>query len=632
MQRFLRFLFPILTLTVFCPIWQVSAQNYDESLSPFYHGVASGDPLTDAIIIWTRVTPPTGTTPDSIRVQWHIATDTALANIVQSGEIYTKPERDYTVKVDVTGLQAGAHYYYGFTALGAHSLTGRTKTAPSGDVARLRFGVAACSKYGDGYFNSYALLAQHNDLDAVIHVGDYIYEYAPDSDDDVPGRSDLSPDYEIITVADYRTRYAFYRLDPDLRRVHQQHPFINVWDDHESANNSWFGGASNHQSATEGDWFERKAAANQVYFEWLPIRRTDSDDFRSIYRSFSYGNLADVIMLDTRLEGRLEQTDDSDPAFDDPDRTILGTEQYDWLINELGNSQAKWRVIGNQVVFTPLNTLGVLDNFDGWDGYYPEREKVLQYVENEGIDNIVFVTGDIHIGLAGDVAADPFNAYDPATGDGALAVEMVTPGITSDNLDETLPALDPTVLEPTALNINPHGKFVNFTDNGFFILDLNEQQAQGDWYWVDTLAIPSTGFTQQQSWYTLDGENFLQEAAQATPPLENEAVPAPQNPPLYTGIANLPASRQPDLEILSCFPNPSHTENRLVYRLAKAQNVKIELYNAAGKLITTLYDGFHPLGEYQRHTATANLAKGAYYYQLSTEYGKPLIQKITVVR
>ncbi|WP_116126379.1 alkaline phosphatase D family protein [Lewinella sp. IMCC34183] len=272
-------------------------QLAEADLRPFYHGVASGDPLADRVIFWTRVTPDT-VDGRSIRGEWCVATDPGLEDLVQEGTFTIEGETDYTVKVDVDGLAPATTYYYSFSALGRDSLTGRTKTTPTGATAdHLRFGVVSCSNFQAGYFNAYGRLAERNDLEAVIHLGDYIYEYANREYGNTEVWDDriVAPDREIVSLEDYRNRYSTYRLDSDLRHLHQQHPIISVWDDHESANDSYETGASNHQPGDEGSWTDRKEWSRRAYFERLPIRETGN---RSIYRTISYGDLADLIMLD----------------------------------------------------------------------------------------------------------------------------------------------------------------------------------------------------------------------------------------------------------------------------------------------------------------------------------------------
>lgn len=327
--------------------------RFRTDLAPFFHGVASGDPLPDGVILWTRVTPDDETAmPAPIDVRVRVATDVGLTDVVYDETVQTDADRDYTVKVDVRGLEAGTTYYYAFTALGQNSIVGRTRTAPTEAVERLRFAVVSCSNYPAGFFNAYARVAERADLDAVFHLGDYLYEY--DGDTFGEGRP-VEPDKEIVTLEDYRIRHSLYKLDPDLMAAHQQHPFITVWDDHESTNDSYRDGAENHQPGDEGDWTVRKANAKRAYFEWMPIRSPEADvqavaDANSrIYRKLSYGGLADVFMIDTRLEARVQPIQpkgdglgsDIDTTLWASDRDLLGAEQMQWLIDGLTASEAR---------------------------------------------------------------------------------------------------------------------------------------------------------------------------------------------------------------------------------------------------------------------------------------------------
>ncbi|MFM8834885.1 MAG: alkaline phosphatase D family protein, partial [Cytophagales bacterium] len=311
------------------------AKHFDESLKPFYHGVASGDPLSDRVIIWTRVTPE-----DSlpyISVKWQIANDENFSTVLTSDSVVTNPAKDYTVKIDVTGLQPDQIYFYRFSALGKTSIVGRTKTAPVNAKDSLKFAVVSCANWEWGYFNPYDKIADRPVLDAVLHLGDYIYEYGvANYGDTTIGRWNIPP-HEIVSLKDYRTRYSLYRLDKGLRRVHQQHPMIAIWDDHEVANNATVTGAQNHQPE-EGDYQKRKAAARQTYYEWMPIREN-----QELYRSFSFGPLADVVMLDERLAGRdPEITDPQSPDLNKTERSMLGAKQLQWFEEKLKSSQATW--------------------------------------------------------------------------------------------------------------------------------------------------------------------------------------------------------------------------------------------------------------------------------------------------
>ena len=290
--------------------------------SPLYftHGVASGDPLSDRVILWTRLIPGSGE-HRAVDCRWEVASDPQFMQLVNSGVVSTSAKRDYTLKVDAQGLEPGSAYFYRFLSEGIISPVGQTRTLPEGAVESFRIGVASCSNYPQGYFNVYRHMAD-SDLDLVLHLGDYIYEYAEGVYANVVATEELGrqvePATEILTVEDYRMRYGLYRTDPDLQAVHARHPFICVWDDHELANDSWKDGAENHNQG-EGDFQARMTAARQAYHEWLPIRTAISDDQGPIFRSFKVGGLADLIMLDTRLHGRDRGLD---YAVDLPLRTL----------------------------------------------------------------------------------------------------------------------------------------------------------------------------------------------------------------------------------------------------------------------------------------------------------------------
>lgn len=344
-----------------------SGSNNSNSLNSlpadFNHGVASGDPLTDRVIIWTRVTPAI---PGQVWIQWELASDAGFAAIVASGTGTTSADVDYTVKVDVEGLQPNTVYYYRFLTVNNTSTVGRTRTLPEGVIEAAAFAVVSCSNYPAGFFNVYREVA-NQDVDAVLHLGDYLYEYS--SDGYASERAEelgrvVEPANELLSLADYRTRYAQYRRDADLQAAHAAHPFIIVWDDHEIANDSWREGAENHDPDTEGSFLDRKLVALQAWHEWQPVRPPASmNDI--IYRRFQYGDLLDLLMLDTRLIGRDEQYTYSDfvtdgkidvdrarAGFGDSNRTLLGSEQLNWLRDHLSQSTAQWQVLGQQILLS----------------------------------------------------------------------------------------------------------------------------------------------------------------------------------------------------------------------------------------------------------------------------------------
>lgn len=431
----------------------------------FLHGVASGDPLPDAVILWTRVTP---SNPSStIELRWELASDLDFSEVVASGTLLTDSGRDFTAKVDADGLAAGTLYYYRFVAGDVSSPIGRTRTAPSGSVERLRFGVASCSSYAHGYFHAYRSLSERLDLDAVIHLGDYIYEYGTGEYGKVRR---YEPQHEISSLNDYRTRYAQYRGDPDLQALHQQLPMIAVWDDHEVANNSWTDGAQNHDPAREGAFRDRLRAASQAHAEWMPIRE---QAHAGAYRSFSYGDLVDLIMLDTRNSGRAKQLARKDPALDDPERTLLGRDQEAWLGAQLRASRARWRLLGQQVMVSPF-ALG--KNLDSWEGYPAARERFLQQLSAAAGDSVI-LTGDVHSSWAMDVLDE--------RGEHSHAVELVTPGITSPLLSrEDAEARDADVMA------QPHVRYAQLWKRGYMIVEVDRERVQAAWYHYESVDDP----------------------------------------------------------------------------------------------------------------------------------------------
>ena len=632
---------------------------FDPALEPFYHGVASGDPLPGGVLLWTRVTPD-ATGP--VTVGWRVATDPDLQNVVQSGTATTGPDRDYTVKVDVSGLDGGTTYYYGFTHEGRASLTGRTKTAPSGAVPdddRLRFGVVSCSNWQAGYFTAYAGLAQRPDLDAVLHLGDYFYEYPEGGFGS--GRDGLEPEVETVTLTDYRVRHAFYKLDADLRAVHQQHPFIAVWDDHESANDAWVGGAENHNEfmavdttfgefgeiisidstfAQEGPWEERKDSAKRAYFEWMPIREPSVDADGRVYRRLTFGDRADLVMIDTRLEGREEQLatkvdlasgapEVDTTAWFDPDRTILGGPQYDWLTEQLGQSTARWKVIGNQVMVVPLapnplfpaeSPFPEFTNLDAWDGYPAERTALLTFIR-DNVDDVVVVTGDIHSSWAANLPIDPydFSVYNPATGEGSVAVEFVAPSVTSSTFADAVAALAASLGIPPAVAIAqvealidgayPQIRAFDPASHGYLLLDLSADAAQADWYYgdVDQPGLPEA-FGQGR--VALAGTSRLTDADQPATTEANAPALAPTNPPVTAESG--PDGPRAALLLHGAYPNPSTDAVTVGYTLGQPARVRIALYDVLGREVRVALDEEQTPDHRAVGFSTAGLAPGAY--------------------
>lgn len=582
----------------------VAQENYDPrnklntDLKPFYHGVASGDPLANSIIIWTRVTPDSIDT-NPINVEWRMATDTGMTNIVASGITTTNFDKDYTVKIDVAGLESKTCYYYDFLALGNYSVRGRTKTAPQGDVDSLRFAVVSCSNYEHGYFNAYRKITQRNDVDAVVHLGDYIYEYETGGySANINGRAN-EPTNEIITLDDYRLRYSHYHLDEDLMRLHQQYPFITIWDDHESANDSYTDGAENHDDGTEGNWHIRKNNAKKAYFEWIPVRENGVDS--SIYRKFSYGDLFNLYMLDTRLEGRDEQVGVTSPSLNDPNRTLLGATQYNWLVNELTNSTAQWNIIGQQVMIAPLEVFGIPVNTDQWDGYPAERDKLLNDIMINNVENIVVLTGDIHTSWANDI---PLGNYDSGTGANSAGVEFVVTSVTSQGFPFAVGA---NIIQ----GANPHIKWLDLTKHGYLILDVNKQRVQGDWYFVNEVTSVSNNESLGNAFYVNNNERFLRQASLPAQGNGLNCVQAPLSPIMYTvGMVEL----KENITLLGIYPNPAHDEITIQFDLQNNNEiVQLKVVDILGKEVFSQNQlSFHAGINYFKLNINS-LAKGTYF-------------------
>lgn len=489
------------------------------AVSRFLHGVASGDPLEDRVILWTRVEPEAS--DRSNEVHWTIARDSALLDEVAHGTATAEAASDFTVKVDAPGLEPANSYYYAFAVRGERSPIGRTRTLPDHRVERVRLAACSCANYAHGYYNAYAALARRADLDAVLHLGDYIYEYGREGYGASPIGRDVQPAYEIVTLDDYRSRYAFYRRDPDLQELHRQHPMIAVWDDHESANNAWRGGAQNHDPATEGDWNSRRHAALRAWREWLPVRVTqiDFDEHPRAWRGFRFGALADLAMLDTRLAARDSQVSFEDlRGYDAPDRSLLGAEQERWLFERLAAARTDdvaWSLVAQQIVFAPWARPPRPLNVDAWDGYPAARQRVLDALERRRIRDVVFLSGDVHSSWALDVPRDPFvHGYDPGTGRGSLAVEFVVPAIASSPLASFPNANDRYGRSLAEL---PHLHWFDLENHGYVLIDVTPETIQADWWFVDGVAKRRAGESHAASFLVRRGTNHLERTVAPRP-------------------------------------------------------------------------------------------------------------------
>ncbi|MFJ9587104.1 alkaline phosphatase D family protein [Streptomyces acidicola] len=500
----------------------------------FLHGVASGDPLPDGVLLWTRVTPVPEAVPGSglgpdVEVSWTVALDKAFTTVVAKGSTTAFAATDHTVKADIRGLTPATDYWFRFSAGGTDSPAARTRTAPAADaaVASLRFGVVSCANWEGGHFAAYRHLATRGDLDAWLHLGDYIYEYGTGE----YGTRDTvvrphAPAHEILTLADYRTRHGRYKTDADLQTLHAAAPVIAIWDDHEIANDAWSGGAENHTEGAEGTWAARRSAAKQAYFEWMPVRPATAG---TTYRRLRFGKLADLSLLDLR-SFRSQQVSVGDGQVDDPDRTITGRAQLDWLKAGLKSSDTTWRLVGNSVMIAPfaigslaadllkplaellgLPREGLALNPDQWDGYTDDRRELLAHLRDNAIRNTVFLTGDIHMAWANDV---PLNAGTYPLSASA-ATEFVVTSVTSDNIDDILKVSEGTgtaLASPLIRAANRHVHWVDTDRHGYGVLDITAERAQMDYYVLSDRTKATATSSWARSYHTRSGTQKVERA------------------------------------------------------------------------------------------------------------------------
>jgi alkaline phosphatase D len=504
----------------------------------FTHDVASGEPASDSMLLWTRYVPADG---GAVELRAEIAETPDFAHVVSGGAQITGPWRDHTAKITVAGLLPGRTYHYRFVAPdGSMSPVGRTRTLPEGATPRFRAAIFSCSNMPFGYFNAYAHAAARDDLDLAVHLGDYFYEYDnghyPAPGEGVAGRLP-EPATETIHLADYRLRYASYRADPDLQKLHRLLPMIVQWDDHESANDSWEGGAQNHQPATEGEWNPRRAAAIQAYREWMPV----SDE---PWKAYDIGTLATLFRTETRMLARTEQRDiaplfrQADPvaalkafrdgAWMDPAVTMMGSQQENWLAHAMrGSVRAgqRWQVVGfgtilGQMVMPSAATdwidpgaserskayvlrgiaaakLGLPFNYDDWGGYPAARARFLRSAQAMGA-NLVVLSGDSHNAWAFDLGQDGKPA----------GVEFAGHSVTSSG-QESATRTDPKVVAAAMVAANPELKWCDTSHRGYMAVTLTPDRASCDWVLLDTIKASSVAATIGHTATVARGRNVM---------------------------------------------------------------------------------------------------------------------------
>ena len=450
---------------------------------PFTLGIASGDPLPDSVILWTRLAPSPGEArggmPDEpFTVDWEVATDEDFADIVQAGSADAVPMWAHSVHVQVDGLDPDTWYWYRFTIREYTSAAGRTRTTPALDAKpeRLRFATACCQNYSDGYYTAYQAMIKE-DIDLVLFLGDYIYESAATG----PVRSHGAP--EPMTLDEYRVRHALYKADGDLQAAHRRSPWAIIWDDHEVEND--YAGEHSQDDVPTAEWLARRAAAYQAYYEHMPLRLPppNGPDYK-IYHALKWGDLAEFWLLDTR-QYRSKQNCMNEPGmgcegWKEFDGTLLGDEQETWLKDQMTATSAIWKCITQQIVFSNVDFGGSLVNFDQWDGYPKARQRILDFIVDEQLENVVVLSGDIHLGGLGDLAAIADDETSPV-----IATEVVTTSITS------AANVPPEAIEP-ALGSLPLLKYINAHSRGYVSHEITRELYTVRCVIVDTALEPTS--------------------------------------------------------------------------------------------------------------------------------------------
>jgi alkaline phosphatase D len=500
----------------------------------FAHGVASGEPGQRSVMLWTRHVP-------GGRLHWQVSPTPDFRRIVAEGTAIAEAEHDYCVKPVATGLRPGRWYHYRFRDdRGSVSEVGRTRTLPEGRTDRFALGIFSCANLPFGYFNAYAHAAGRRDLDLVVHLGDYLYEYPrgtyPSEREAMAGRS-IEPAGEAVALADYRLRYAAYRSDPDLRELHRLFPMVMMWDDHETANDSWSGGAENHDPKTEGPWSARKSAARRACREWLPV----SDDE---WEAYEIGDLATLFRPETRLAGRSEPPDYArivagakdmraalaafrDKSWHDEGRTMLGSEQEAWLAGGFKRSVAagtRCQLLAQQTVMgylvlppeakgwiapeapeflrrraalaTAAAELGLPLNLDSWDGYPAARVRLLQSASDAGA-NLLVLSGDSHNAWA----------FDLPYGGAPSGAEFAVPSVTSPGFEAYAPRIPPAEISRALVARNGQLRWAETSRRGYLSLTLTRDRADGEWHFLETVRARSTRLAASHAMSVRRGSN-----------------------------------------------------------------------------------------------------------------------------
>ena len=480
----------------------------------FNHGVASGDPLSDRVILWTRVTPEK---PGPVAVNLEISTNKDFTSVVFSKTLRTNSLSDYTIKYDFSIkniLHSGDTFFYRFNSQGSMSDVGKTKTLAT-EINKIKLGVFSCSNFPAGFFNAYQAAAEKSELDLWLHLGDYLYEYPMGgygtTNAERLGRVP-SPSHEMITLSDYRMRHAQYKLDEGSKALHKNAPLVAIWDDHEFANDTWKKGAKNHSiDGSEGDFFSRRAAAIRAYHEWMPIR--EQQNKRKIFREFKVGKFIQLLMLDTRQFQRDRQIQPKDylsesgfnqasfySDLNSTKRNLLGAEQLAWIKNKVSSENFDWTILGQQVLMTKLKFpdlskmlkkedvpsflkpylkfigLGIPSNLDAWDGYPAERNKLYDVMEESNTD---------FISLAGDTHNAWVSELTNSSGQ-KIGIELGAPSVSSPGITDAI-KIDKKQFADEIVEMNSELNWMDPEHRGYLTLEFKKDQMEAKFNFIKEL-------------------------------------------------------------------------------------------------------------------------------------------------
>lgn len=466
-------------------------KNSSEKIETFPFGVASGAPEPNSVLIWTKTT----SNYSNKKVHWQVSKDSLFNNVIKEGYQTSNAENDFTIKTKVDGLEPSTFYYYRFFIdKKASSTLGRTKTLPGEeeDIKSFNIALVNCNNFQDGYFNAFEALSRRNDIDLVIHLGDYIYEYQAGryADTTLLDRKH-KPAHEIVSLNDYRTRYAQYRSEKEFQKVHAKFPFLFIWDDHEFANDAYVKGAKNHNN-NEGVWQDRQANAIKAYMEWMPIYKSPE---KNPPHQIQIGKLIDLLMLEERVSARTKQINPCElDTTQVINHTLLGKKQINTLVNVIENSSKKWTVIANQVPFTgysKVDSLFSLKYQDWWLGYPKDRNQVIEAFK-KAKNKPIILTGDHHRSFIMALHQDKLNPCKPKyiTGykEKPLAWEVMVPSVTSKNHDAYPDSIvNKYVNKLVNSKYNPHIKFADLNSHGFTIMHFYQDRAQAEYVFMETV-------------------------------------------------------------------------------------------------------------------------------------------------